>query len=390
MNILFVHNWIKLSPEIVKRGFVEGKPVGGKNTNMWRYIEAFSTNSDVEAHVITEPIKNYPTVEQYNNIYIHHLSGNKIWRRFHQTQQLAKQIVEKHNIQAIFYDFTPLNYMYLSIVPLLKLNIPIIAHTDFDFFRWDVPIQKKLLHKCRALHTLTEIYKQHFIRHGFNNVHVIPSPINTTHYSPSADSGKFREKHGLNNKTIITYVRGRDLLAEQFIKKVTPYFKEVMFCFVGGFNFPAIRRDNILFTGVVPQNELIEIIATSDLCLSSEEEFGSLPLSTKLIFYMGIEGLLQRTVECTSLVTRLMEYSACATPTLAVRSKAITNAFQEEKEVFLVNNRKKDWINVIRNLLKNPELMREVGINARKRVEKNYSYEPTANKMIEMFKSAMK
>ena len=133
--------------------------------------------------------------------------GNE-YRRLFVLPKQVKRITKKFNIDIIYYLFDPANFTYLSSIAITSMKIPTIFQIDMNPYMYiDWPLQRKLLNRASALHSLSYSIKNLFIKRGFNGNKIYPihNTIDTNKYKPK-NAKSFREIFGIDKKDILIHM----------------------------------------------------------------------------------------------------------------------------------------------------------------------------------------
>ncbi|MBU4190010.1 MAG: glycosyltransferase [Candidatus Thermoplasmatota archaeon] len=399
MNILYIYHWTKIAPAIQPNTSVN--LYTGKTTNMWRFAEAVATKKNVHVHIISDYIEpKYPAVEKYgDNITIYRLEKRfptpfgQLFRRIIDARFLAKKIIKKENIDAIFFDFSPWPpALYPTMGSYLKFNIPVVMHGDTTFKsptllngvenRPDTNLMLRYIHKADVIHTLAPHQKRQFMERGYpnNRIFVIPNPVNPDKYSPKRDKGMFRKAYNIRkDEIIVSYVKGKEDRAERFLGVVAPSLLEkydVKICMFGSLSKSLIDKysqPNIIFAGPLPKEMFLDALATTDISFILQQE----------------------SIGEHSTVTRLGELAMCGVPLIILEDKSFLWTNMEDAVLCGLDKGndavfKENMMKSLSTLIEDKELRKNIGRNARETAKEKFGYKITAEKMIEMFKSAVK
>ena len=83
---------------------------------------------------------------------------------------------------------------------------------------------------------------------------------------------------------------------------------------------------------------------------------------------------------------KAMQYMSLGIPTIATNIGQAMNIIDNKKDGFLVNN-DDEWVNAILMLYNDPSLRLKIGLNARKKIEKLFSFDQISNKYLNIFKN---
>jgi len=225
----------------------------------------------------------------------------------------------------------------------------------------------------RAILTLSKRQKLHLVRSGIdeNIIHVVYSGVDIDKFLPRSEShlNKLKEELGFNlDDPIILYygplnsLRGTDELIKA-IPRVLAHFPETRFVFLSrttknDYCSMKSRRDILsyenthLVEGVLRQEQLLKYLAIADIIV--------LPFR----FWPFIECPLT-----------VLESMALAKPLITSYSGAIPEIVKNNENGVLINPYSREIAKAILTLLRNRNLAVQLGVNARKCVEKYYSWQ---------------
>ena len=203
-----------------------------------------------------------------------------------------------------------------------------------------------------------------------DKISLVPNGVDVHLFQPGPEEKELRRRYGLFKERVI-FFRGKInryyrldtiLKAASIIVADSPQIK---FLLVGeGDDLDRLKKmaDNlritnqIIFTGFVPQEALVELIRLADLCVYP------LPNSSALALY---------------------EYMSCAKPFVIPRGGTekmdVSDVF--EKAAVLVENSPQGFAQGIKYLLKNPKKAREMGWKGRQKVLQCYQWEQVVGKL---------
>ena len=82
-----------------------------------------------------------------------------------------------------------------------------------------------------------------------------------------------------------------------------------------------------------------------------------------------------------------MQYMAICIPTVATNYGTNPQVIDQGINGFLVNS-KEEWLDKLEHLILNPEERTRIGLNAREKIERNYSVESLKGTYLEVFKDS--
>jgi phosphatidylinositol alpha-1,6-mannosyltransferase len=236
-------------------------------------------------------------------------------------------------------------------------------------------IVKKLL-KAQRVTVTSKFVKNHSVQNGvpLEKLTIIPPSLDTERFHPNNDANLLREKLGLNGKKVlVTLCR---LVPEKNVNHIIEALANVKdqlppfhyFILGQGLEQDALIKlvhardldDQVTFIGMVPHDKLTEAegaylnLANAFILTSDQEPFG--------ICYL--------------------EAGACGKPVIAYRSGGVVDIVNHEKTGLLVPQGDIEATGkAITRILQDGELARQLGANARERIETHFSH-PKINKRI--------
>jgi glycosyltransferase involved in cell wall biosynthesis len=211
---------------------------------------------------------------------------------------------------------------------------------------------------------------------------VNPNGVDLKNYSPKVSGYEIREKYNLGNSKLIGFIgtfaqwHGVEELAKSiviFFNSNPECLKNVKFLLIGeGRLMRTIKtiinksgyKHNVIFTGLIPQNEGPKYLAACDILLSPHIKnpdgsnfFGS--------------------------PTKLFEYMAMGKPIIASNLDQIGELLNHRKTAFLVEPGDiQELANAMKTLIRNPQLRGILGMNAHTEVLQKYTWEENVNKIL--------
>lgn len=210
-------------------------------------------------------------------------------------------------------------------------------------------------------------------------IRVVYNGVDLKRFSPELDGGKVREHYSLGKSSLVAFVgRLEPYKGPQFLLEAIPYvLKEVpdaKFIFIGSARFdlakmgelarrPQVRKA-VRFTGYVNDRTLPDLYASCDVfCYPSLwEGFGLTPA----------------------------EAQATGKPVVAFRTCALPEVVQDGVTGFLVPPRDSIALaGAVVRLLRDSELRRKMGQEARSRAERMFSWERAARQTLRVYEEAL-
>ncbi len=212
----------------------------------------------------------------------------------------------------------------------------------------------------------------------FREAEIIPNAVDEKRFHPSNDGSQVREKLGLEDEKVITYV-GRIVYHKglEYFVRAANYLKEenVKFLLVGTGDFRSelediIERegveDKVMFAGRVPNEVLPNYYAATDIFV--------LPSVSRLEAF-GIVAL---------------EAMASCVPVIVSDIPGVRDVIVEGKHGLLTEPmNSEDLAGKIRTLLENPDIAEKMGENGRKWVEEKFTWSKVAKEIEEVYESIL-
>ena len=248
-------------------------------------------------------------------------------------------------------------------------------------------LQRYVIRKADAVVAVTPGIKNYLVKHGINEnkVWFIENGANTELFKPIKDSNVVNELkdrlHINNDEKVVLFVGN---LApwqgvEYLIKAAPLIIKEIpkiKFLIVGDGilkgKLESLTNElnmgyNIIFTGGVPYEKVPQYVNISDVCIVPKRKMrtGYSPL-------------------------KLYEYMACGKPVIATNIAGFEILEQYNAGILVNPENSEELSNAIVKLLKNKQLREQMGANGRKLVVREYSWESTAKKTVDVFRNLLK
>ncbi len=212
----------------------------------------------------------------------------------------------------------------------------------------------------------------------YREADIIPNAVDEERFHPSNDGSQVREKLGLEDEKLITYV-GRIVYHKglEYFVRAARHLKEenVQFLLVGTGDFRSeleyiIEReglqDKVTFAGRVPNEELPDYYAATDIFV--------LPSVSRLEAF-GIVAL---------------EAMASCVPVIVSDIPGVRDVIVEGKHGLLTEPmNSEDLAGKIRTLIQNPDMAERMGKNGRKRVEEKFTWSKVAKRIEKVYQNTL-
>lgn len=235
--------------------------------------------------------------------------------------------------------------------------------------------------KSKRLIMVTKSFKDNVVSRGINSdkVHVITNGVNQDLFYVRNKNKLLRNKYGLNNKFVISYVGAhgisQNLTTILNVAKSLYSYKDIQFLFIGeGAEKDKLKKftkdrniTNVKFIDSQPKDMIPEFYSISDICL--------IPLKNIELFK-------------TFIPSKMFEIMACGIPIIASLEGEAADILQESKAALVVQpDNYKDIKEAIIRLKNDRELYDQMKKNGPKFVEQNYSRKNLAEKYLEILKN---
>lgn len=271
-----------------------------------------------------------------------------------------------------------------------KYDVPYILHANGSIPKVEKMVRKwlydtlfgyKILKNASKLIALSRTEAEQFKEFGIqeDKIAIIPHGIDLSQYKKLTPKGTFKKKYGIENsgKKIILYLgrihrtKGIDFLLKAYaylIKNMK--YKDALLVIAGpddGYLNDAKQlvtslkvADEVVFTRMLLGEEKIGAYVDSSVVVNVEPSnvFGLVPL----------------------------EAAACSTPVIVSRDNAISGVVHQGEFGFSVKHGDiNELAGIIREMLRNDDLLRELGQRGRKFVFENYGWANIVNKLEKVY-----
>jgi len=214
-----------------------------------------------------------------------------------------------------------------------------------------------------------------------SKIEIVTAAANTYSFNPNTSGEDIRCKYGINNNPVVIYVGNFEewqgifdlITAATYVLKEEPTAKFLM---VGdGAKLEASKslaskleiREAFIFTGGVNYEGIPKYLAAADVAVAPYNPM-AFSLTKKYGFYYS--------------PIKLFEYMAAGKPTVSTKVGSIPEILQDGNEGLLVDPGKPDMLGkAILAFLRDRDLARRMGENAREKVLKNFTWEKVTNRI---------
>lgn len=201
---------------------------------------------------------------------------------------------------------------------------------------------------------------------------IMPNGVNLDKFDSTSNGEYIRRKYDIDDKLVIGFAgefrpwHGLEMLLEVFAE-LDPSQNGLHLLLVG--NGPSqitlegqIKENNlgnfISLPGRIPHNKMKDLISTMDIAVSPKATFYASPM-------------------------KILEYMAMSKPIIAPKMMNIKDLIDDNKEGILFEQENKEALKqALMRLVSNEGLRRELGVNARKKVETCYTWETNAKRVL--------
>lgn len=233
---------------------------------------------------------------------------------------------------------------------------------------------------ARATHLLVNspAYRDYLIDLGIapNKITLIPNGVDPSMFEPDDKGEEIQRRWGLTNKFVVTYAGALGAANDiPTIINAAAQVKEqsdIQFLLVGDGMKRAelqamvaeLELDNVSFTGAVPKNEMIQVLAASDVCLATLQD---IPMFQ------------------TTYPNKVFDYMAAGRPTILGIDGVIREVVDAaDGGVFVQPSVPSELASAVQFFYENPDMASKMGENAREYVVENFNRKVHANNFVEL------
>ncbi|MBN1182924.1 MAG: glycosyltransferase family 4 protein [Bacteroidales bacterium] len=322
-------------------------------------------------------------------------------------KKLRKQI---NQFDAIYHRLTKCSYSAASLSK--KYNVPLIIEYNsseiwkikhwgakgnpvFSFFKKMVKyifllpmvsiIEKNNLHTAKWIVVVSDNLKEELVQRGFPESKIIVNPngVSPEKFSPSISGDSVREKYNFGKEIVVgfigTFSQWHGVI--EMAKAIKKYYERnknsnIRFLLIGDGNLSGqVKKlisespgnENVVFTGLIPQNQAPQHLAACDILLSphinnvdGSKFFGS--------------------------PTKLFEYMAMGKAIIASNLEQVGEILDHDVDSILVEpGNVEELTNAIEVLVQEKDKLKILGNNALKKVVKKYTWDKHVEKILNKF-----
>ncbi|MCH7650354.1 MAG: glycosyltransferase family 4 protein [Nitrospinae bacterium] len=254
----------------------------------------------------------------------------------------------------------------------------------------EIAEQIEMINLCGAdvVVVVSQPLKSQLVERGVESEKILVNPngVDPNLYFPDMESSNIRDQFNLGSKTVIGFIgtfgkwHGAEVLAKAYgllLKTYPEYRKTTQLLMVGdGVTMPQVKNeieffhiaDNVILTGMVPQEEGPEHLAACDILASPH-----VPNSDGTPFFGS--------------PTKLFEYMAMGKGIVASDLDQIGEVLQHDHTARLVKpGDAESLMHGLKSLIDNPETRKRLGEAARREVVAKYTWKEHTRKIIEKLK----
>ena len=292
-------------------------------------------------------------------------------------------------------------YNYSGVLVAKKLKLPFILEfnspANWTSTHWAKGLgYKRLADDVESLNVnladvvvvVSDPLRAILVKRGINpdKILVNPNGVDPERYSPSIDGSKIEKHFDLESKTVIGFIgtfgkwHGAEVLAKAYgllIKNYPAYRKTTQLLMVGdGVTMPQVKQevdffniaDNVILTGIVPQEEGPAHLAACDLLASPH-----VPNPDGTPFFGS--------------PTKLFEYMAMGKGIIASDLEQVGEVLEHDHTAWMVKpGDAESLMHGLKTMIDNPETGKRLGNAARQEVIAKYTWKEHTRKIIEKLK----
>ncbi|MBE7535911.1 MAG: glycosyltransferase family 4 protein [Anaerolineales bacterium] len=232
----------------------------------------------------------------------------------------------------------------------------------------------------RATHILVNspAYKDYMVGKGVpeQKITFIPYGTDVDMFNPQIDGSSIRNELGLQDKFVVLYAgalgQANDIdTILRAAERLKPYDKIHFVLFGDGKERPRLQSEadrmklsNVIFAGARPKKDMPQVVASADLCLAILQD---IPMFR------------------TTYPNKVFDYMAAERATVLVID-GITRQLIEDSYggAYVQPNDDKQLAEIILNLSKNPDIVKQMGLNAREYLARHLDRRDKLNETLEL------
>lgn len=233
---------------------------------------------------------------------------------------------------------------------------------------------------ARANHLLVNspAYRDYLINRGIpaEKITLIPNGVDPAMFDPEGDGAEMRTRWKLEDKFVVTYAGALGIANDiPTILGAANHFKEqsdICFLLVGdGMKRPEMEEmsadmglENVIFTGAVPKNEMVQVLSASNACVATLQD---IPMFR------------------TTYPNKVFDYMAAGRPTILGIDGVIREVIEQaDGGIFVQPGDSKALANAVQTLYSEPCLAQEMGQSSRQYVIEHFNRAEHAQRFVEL------
>ena len=250
-----------------------------------------------------------------------------------------------------------------------------------NLFMWQLAKKEaESAKKATLIVTITK-YSKAKIKQFYNvdpeKIRIVPNGVDTQRFTPNGDCGTIRRRIGAGNRPIVLFVgsliprKGVGFLVEA-AKRVVKEHKETLFLIVGGGPLRNKLEADVETAGLTRNFTFV--------CGVSEEDLPPVYRCADVFALPSIQ-------EGQGIV--LLEAQSCGKPVVAFNVTGVRETVKNGQTGLLINPSSDNLAEAISRLLSDPSLREKLGRSGREFVQKEFSWDMCAEKMLNVYREAI-
>lgn len=290
-----------------------------------------------------------------------------------------------------FFNFAGLSLANKFKIPyILEVNAPLMyevgRHCSHIYQEIGKIIEKKLFNRADRIIVVSTTLKDYLLNQGVteDKIRVVQNGVDEKIFNPNVSGESVRKKNHLEDKETICFAGSLhqewqgigDLL--KAAKIISSIKSSVRFLIVGGTKtevktLKKMAPKNVIFTGRIEHKKIPTYLAAADILIAPYK-------LEKDLKYIGFY----------NSPVKLFEYMAMGKPIIASNIGQIGEILEHGKTGLLIEpGNYKELAENILILLEDGQLKKKLGKNARIEVERNYTWERNARKIMEIYREVL-
>lgn len=233
---------------------------------------------------------------------------------------------------------------------------------------------------ARATHIVVNspAYKDVLVKKGVRKekISVIPNGVDPEMFNPSKNGEKVRQQLRLNRKFTVTYAGAlglaNDIPTVLRAAHLLRNNKKIHFLFVGDGNNRSkleklaqeLKLPNVTFAGAFPKSQMAEILAASDICVATLKDIPMFRTTypNKVFDYMAAGRAVVLAID--GVIRKVVESASCG--------------------IFVQPGNEFELAGAVKQLFRNPQKAREMGLKGRRYVSKHFNRNQQADQFLKL------